>query len=274
LRDDVRLKLPALEREIAASVYLPAAYGKAGSTARQFPVVYLLHGLGDDHRAWPRLGRIKATLDRMIDAKTLRPMVVVMPDAGKSWYVNDARANGNGPVFDAFRGDLFRAVERRFRVLACPDGRAVGGLSMGGYGGVLLGTAAPRAFAAVFSLSGAFFTEKLSDDPGRRAWLLSLYNGVHGTPPQPERLATWSIFNRLAAITPDRNVPPVWLSTADDDGFPSILPGNVRAFQILKSKGVTAELRVDDGGHDWRYWRVAIVPALKWSDRHMKAACP
>ena len=142
------LPSPILKRSIRASVYLPAAYKQSANASRRFPVVYLLHGHGDDHTAWPRHGRIKPTLDRMILTGTLQPVVVVMPDARKSWYVNDARtgAASNGAVFDAFRTDLIDAVDARYRTVNCPTGRAIGGLSMGGYGALLLGTAHPVPF--------------------------------------------------------------------------------------------------------------------------------
>ena len=168
LRQDVLFDSPILGRKIRAAVYLPAALVDGKEAQPRVPVIYLLHGLGDNHTAWPRLGRIKPTLDRLIASGDLQPVIVVMPDAASSWYVNDVRPDGYGRVFDAFRSDLITAVDARYPAVACSRGRAIGGLSMGGYGALLLGIAQPHLFAAIFSLSGAVFPENLSNDPARR----------------------------------------------------------------------------------------------------------
>lgn len=274
LSESVSFTSAVLGRDIKASVYLPSVYRDSENQQARFPVVYLLHGLGDTHKAWPRLGRIKPTLDRLIGSGQLQPVIVVMPGAGSSWYVNDARADGNGRVFDAFRSDLIAAVDRRYRTAACRQGRAIGGLSMGGYGALLLGFAPPNRFAAVFSLSGAVFSKQLSSDPKRKKFLAGLYRGVHGEPIKSENLATWNIFNRIEAIKQHENSPSVWLSTGDDDYFPSIVSGTVRVFQILQRAGVPAELRVDDAEHKWTYWRRSIVPALTWASPQLVSSCP
>ena len=270
---DARFDSPTLGRSIRASVYLPARYSDTRHAEQRFPVLYLLHGLGDDHTAWPRLGKIKPTIDRMIHEGALRPIIIIMPDAGKSWYVNDARADGNGAVFDAFRTDLLNQVDARLRTVPCAQGRAIGGLSMGGYGALLLGTTQPKRFSVVFSLSGAVFSENLSDDPQRRAWLGSLFHGVHGEPISDRRLRDWNIFTRLGAIASNAKLPSVWLSAGDDDSFPSIVTGSVRAFDILRRRGAAAELRIDDAGHTWSYWQKSIQPALQWMSPRLKPAC-
>ncbi len=263
-----------LDRDIRASVYLPPSYADKRHTGVRFAVVYLLHGLGDNHHAWPRLGKIKPTLDRLIHTGKLSPVIVVMPDAASSWYVNDLRSDGNGRVFDAFRTDLIAAVDARYPTAACRQGRAIGGLSMGGYGALLLGFARPHRYAAVFSLSGAVFAENLSADRERRKFLAGLFRGVHGEPIRDERLAEWNIFDRLKPVTAGESTPQVWLSAGDDDFFPSIVSGTVRVFQILQRAKIPAELRVDDAAHHWSYWRRSVAPALTWASDKLSAACP
>lgn len=273
LRGDAAIASAILGRTIRTAVYLPAAYFDQRRPNARFPVAYLLHGLGDDHTAWPRLGRIKPTLDRMIAGGRLRPLIVVMPDAGRSWYVNDARARGYGAVFDAFRADLINAVDTRYRTLPCRHARTIGGLSMGGYGALILATAQPLRYAAAFSLSGAVFAENLADDPKRRERLAQLFGGVHGVPLDARRLRSWSIFERLEALPPQAPGPSVWLSAGDHDAFPSIVTGSVRVYDILRRRRWTAELRIDDAGHDWAYWQKSIVPALTWAASQLKETC-
>lgn len=274
LKSPVRLPSPILGRDILASVYEPAGYDAATGNTRRYPVVYLLHGHGDDHTAWSRLGHITTTLDRMIAAGALRPVIVVMPAAAKSWYVNDVRPDGYGAMFNAFQTDLPRAVDDRWQTAACSGGRAIGGLSMGGYGALLLGTARPFRYATIFSLFGAVFPSYLSNDPKRRAWMAKLYDGVHGVPIRKDRLLAWNTFERFKTLrSEDAGRLRVWFSTGDDDFFPSIVSGTVKGFQMLRQLGFEAELRVDDAGHSWSYWRRSVEPALQWASRYLLTAC-
>ena len=275
LREDEAFASAILKRKIRASVYLPPSFEATRRSESRFPVVYLLHGLGDNHRAWPRLGKIKPTLDQLIGAGKLRPVIVIMPDAASSWYVNDHRVDGNGRVFDAFRSDLIAAVDARYPTAACRQGRAIGGLSMGGYGALLLGFARPNLYAAVFSLSGAVFAENLSEEPKRRKFLASLFRGVHGEPIEDKRLAEWNIFDRLRSVVHGpQATPQVWLSAGDDDFFPSIVSGTVRVYQILQRAKIPAELRIDDATHHWSYWRRSVAPALTWASAKLSDKCP
>ncbi|MGI9525392.1 MAG: alpha/beta hydrolase [Hyphomicrobiaceae bacterium] len=270
---DVKIRSHRLGRDISVAIYLPAETHLDQSVAERLPVVYLLHGLGDDHTAWPRLGKIKPTLDALIRRGKIKPVLVIMPNMDRSWYVNDARSEGFGPMFDAFRSDLIPAIDARYPTAPCRVGRAIGGLSMGGYGALIHGFAEPRLFKVVFSLSGALFHEDLSEDPIRRRFLAGLIGGVHGHPMDHDERRRWNVFERLRNVGPRRDNPDVWLSTGDDDSFYSILTGTVRAHQMLRRQDVVSELRVDDAGHDWDYWRQAVIPALVWSSAQLKKTC-
>ena len=83
LREDEAFASTILKRKIRTSVYLPPSFEVTRRSESRFPVVYLLHGLGDNHRAWPRLGKIKPTLDQLIGAGKLRPVIVIMPGCGQ-----------------------------------------------------------------------------------------------------------------------------------------------------------------------------------------------
>ena len=74
----------ALAGPMRFSIYLPPAYHAPQEAHRHYPVVYLLHGVGDDERAWPAFGRVEETLDRMIAAGDLPPFIVVMPNGARS----------------------------------------------------------------------------------------------------------------------------------------------------------------------------------------------
>src|SRR3954463_423585 len=112
---------------------------------KPWSVFYLLHGLSDDHTIWMR----RTSIERYVEGL---PMVVVMPDGGRGWYTNAAE----GYAYEDGRiKDVVGIVERTFPVKAERSGRAIGGLSMGGYGAVKLGLKHHDRFASVHSHSGA-----------------------------------------------------------------------------------------------------------------------
>ena len=147
----LKMASSTLGRPIVYSIYLPSRYADGG---RRFPVIYLLHGHGDDENAWLRWGKLRRTLDRLIARKAVEPMIIVMPMAGNSWYVDDANETGYGPVAKAFTTDLISSVDQGYRTLPCREARAIGGVSMGGYGAVLFAITSPGKYAAAISFFG------------------------------------------------------------------------------------------------------------------------
>src|SRR4051812_34738140 len=135
-------------------MYRPAT---APAPGERWPVLYLLHGLGDDERAWVMLGRAAETLDGLIVEGKLKPLLVVMPMAKDSWYVDNPDPGGRGLVAQALTRDLVDHVDRIHPTAACRAGRALGGLSMGGYGALLYAMDNPRRYSAAFSFSGSLF---------------------------------------------------------------------------------------------------------------------
>lgn len=274
------LEMPSarLGRAIPFAVYLPPAVAKTMQVAasatqgRRWPVLYLLHGHGDNETAWLKLGGIRASLDRLIAEKALPPLIVVMPMGGNSWYVDDARADGYGPVFSAITEDLVDGIDARYPTLKCRAGRAIGGLSMGGFGAALAGVTHPRRFQAVISLSGSLFDPVRHEYFKRHRLLARIYGGVFGEPISYERYRAWNVFTRLEAVPPGGALPAFWLAAGDND-FPSILRGTVHLHLRLDARGADTELRVTSDGHDWRNWRRAIVPALTWLGPRLGSAC-
>src|SRR5579864_4178047 len=114
------------------------------SIPHPWSVFYLLHGLSDDHTIWMR----RTSIERYVAEL---PLVVVMPDGGRGWYTNAVDG-------DAYEDDLITQViglvENDFPVKAKRAGRAIGGISMGGFGAVKLGLKHPELFASINSQSG------------------------------------------------------------------------------------------------------------------------
>ena len=133
-------------RKLKYNVALPANYD---SSDRRYPVLYLLHGFSGNYTQWARFGAPSA-------AKT-HELIVVMPDGGNSWYIRWAgsEAGQKNDWEGAIVKDLVAHVDSTYRTIAAREGRAIGGLSMGGYGAVVLGLRHPDLFCSIGSYSGA-----------------------------------------------------------------------------------------------------------------------
>ncbi|HEY8285895.1 MAG TPA: alpha/beta hydrolase-fold protein, partial [Chloroflexota bacterium] len=124
---ELRYYSAALENMTAATLILPE--GRPGP----FPTFYLLHGLSDDHTAWTR----NTSLERYAEAS---PFMIVMPDGGRGYYSD---APGGDAYETAIVRDLMTTIDQTFQTDARRGARAIGGLSMGGYGALKLGLGHP-----------------------------------------------------------------------------------------------------------------------------------
>jgi S-formylglutathione hydrolase FrmB len=270
-RVETGLTIPSqrLGHAITYALYLPEPRRPDAT----LPVLYLLHGRDDTERAWLDNGRIAATLDRMIAAGTLPPLAVVMPMAANSWYVDDARTTGGfGPYATAFLDEFVPAIERRHHLASCRSGRAIGGLSMGGYGAALYALTRPAMFTAAISLSGSLFSDQPAEIEARMPFYARALAGIHGDPFDRERFRSWTVFARLAAAPPEVALLGVWLAAGEAD-FPGIIGGTVRLHQELRRRRIESHLRITEGDHTWPLWMTAIEPALAWLGPRLDATC-
>lgn len=128
-------------------IFLPDGYDESEET---YPVLYLLHGFSQNYTVWPMMG-VSENLDTYDD------LIIVMPDAGNSWYVNWAETDNDelNNWEDFMIYDLIHNVDQTFRTIPSREGRAISGLSMGGYGALILGLRHPDMFCSIASHSGA-----------------------------------------------------------------------------------------------------------------------
>ncbi|MDH3668615.1 MAG: esterase family protein [Paracoccaceae bacterium] len=256
---------PALGGEVIYGIYLPDGYDAPGA---RFPVIYLLHGYGGGHREWFKGGQIDALLDRLIDEGAIPPVIAVTPAAGKSWYVDSARFGGPGDYATAIARDLVVAVDAAWPTVAMREGRAIVGNSMGGHGALRLGLGHPDLFGTIAALSPAIWK------PGGVSWRLSPQFGdgealekwfPRTTGAQFDRavLDTQSPFQHVATAAIHDPAPRVWLGTGDDDYF-ELQDGTVDMYLELRANGITPELRVIDGKHNWATWRRMTGDMIRW----------
>ena len=257
--ENQRVSSDLLDREIPYSVYLPPGYERS---ERSYPVVYLLHGFTDDETAWVQFGEVQLAADRGIVNRTIPPMVIVMPDADSTWYINDHR--GREPYEDAFFQEFIPEVEQTYRIRSEEEFRGVAGLSMGGYGTLVWGMRHPDVFSAAAAFSAGIFTEEAV-----RQMPWEQYRGVfsrlYGGGQDPENRVTDHFRAHspihLARTRPVDSLETVrWYIDCGDDDF--LYEGNSTLHMVLRDREVAHEYRVRNGGHSWSYWRGHIGKGL------------
>jgi S-formylglutathione hydrolase FrmB len=214
-----------------------------------WPVLLLLHGLSDDHTAWCR----RTSLERYVES---RKLLVVMPDGHRNWYVNDPR-NGGLAYEDHIIGDVLGLVDRTFDTVANRGGRAVAGLSMGGYGAVMLAMKHPEMFSVACGLSSA--VAFAGQRPGRqRDEFADLRAAL-----DPAEHDCYALAEALVDA-------PTRLAVRLDCGTEDFLLQANRDFHAhLDSIGLEHEYVESPGEHNWAYWDAHIQDTLAFLDDHL-----
>ena len=244
------LKSKALDRDWKYQVYLPSGY----ETSRlSYPVLYLLHGNNGSGNDWVKYGKVQSVADGLIASGDMPPAVIVMPDAGVTWYVDRKEK-----METAVLRDLFPDVEKNLRVLRTREGRLIGGLSMGGYGSLRFVLKYPEMFAAAALLSPAIY------DPLPPTSSSARKVGTFGAPEFDEQV--WKSLNYptlwhsyLAKQTP----VPMYINSGDDDDF-MIEADATKLYSLLRANKQPAELRIVDGAHTWAVWGATLGDAMKY----------
>ena len=243
------------------AVYLPAGYE---TSKRYYPVVYLLHGYTDDETGWVQFGEIQHYADKAIERGDITSMIIIMPDAGVTWYVNDA--SGKVPFEDMIIKEFIPAIEDKYRIRKKKEFRGIAGLSMGGYGTMLYAMKHPDLFVACAPLSAAFYTEETVVAYEQARWdrveAVMYGKGLEG---QDRITDHWKANNPFyiakAKGAEELKKVKYYIDCGDDD---FLYKGNSAMHVMLRDMGVPHEFRIRDGAHNWTYWRTGITDALKF----------
>lgn len=248
----VQSKILNMERKYA--IYLPPDYE---TSSRSYPVLYLLHGAGDDQTGWVQFGEVQNITDKAIAAGTATPMIIVMPDAntGRRGYANNA--TGTWLYEDFFFKELMPAVEKKYRIKAEKRFRAVAGLSMGGGGSFAYALHHPELFSSACPLSAA--TGPLDLEAAKA----QIKRGQDSTATAAQVEAYYKQQSALYMINniPDDQKKAVrWYIDCGDDDF--LYEGNSLVHIAMRKKEIPHEFRIRNGGHTWTYWREALPEVL------------
>ena len=238
-------------RSLQKSSSFNIVFPEDANLPRPWATFYLLHGLSDDHTIWHR----RTSIERYV---TGLPLVVVMPDGGRGWYTN---AREGAAHEDDLMKDILPLVERTFPVRAERAGRAIGGLSMGGYGAVKLALKYPEVFGSANSHSGALGFCRMRADDTRG--ISPEFTRIFGPDPKDGPEDPFSIITKM-----DHGRVP---SLRIDCGTEDFLLGQNRAFHaLLEGMKVDHEYQEFPGGHDWAYWDLHVQQAIAFHKKNLK----
>jgi len=244
----------ALQRKWSYAVYLPDGYETSNL---KYPVLYLLHGHGQDLYAWVNFGHIQPTTDELIAHGEIPPAIIVMPDAGTTWFV-DRKEKMETAVIQDLIGD----VQHTFRVIEARNGRVVAGLSMGGYGALRFVLKYPEMFAAAGLLSPAIYDPEVPQGSGARR--AGVFGAAEFDPQVWKELNYPTLWEAFLA---KKIAVPMYINSGDDDDF-FIEAEATRLYSLLRKSGQPAELRIVDGAHKWPVWESTIGDAMRYVFRY------
>lgn len=220
----------ALSQTMKYNIILPNDYYV--NSERYYPVLYLFHGMGGNNNDWANSGNAKQIIQDAFKNEVVAPMIVVMPDAFNTFYVDGYQ---NGLKYETyFWNEFLPYIESNYRVRATRETRFIAGLSMGGYGASYDAFTHPDKFKYCYSMSGAV-------------------EGV-GTPTTP------SISNIIAGYNSFAGLPAYTMDCGTSD--PLVYTANQNVHASLVSMGFDHEYITRDGTHDWLFWQKALEMAL------------
>lgn len=254
--DNLSMTSKILKMDRKYAIYLPPDYE---TSQRSYPVLYLLHGAGDDQTGWVQFGEVLNIADKAINEGKATPMIVVMPDAntGKRGYVNDIK--GDWRYEDFFFEEFMPFIEKTYRIKGEKRYRAIAGLSMGGEGTFIYALHHPELFSAACPLSAATGPASIEEMKNYRLWQNADNVSEADKKAYFEKYSVLSLINNMKD---DQKKAVRWYIDCGDDDF--LYEGNSLAHIAMRKKEIPHEYRTRDGGHTWTYWRTALPVVLEF----------
>lgn len=246
---DVAFHSAALQRDMTYRTAYPASVAQG----KKLPVVYLLHGGGGDYRDWTDYSDVARFAGR--------GLLLVMPEGGSSYYANAAEPSSDR-YEDYIVNDLIADVESRLPAASNRESRAIVGISMGGFGAVVLALRHPDLFSFAGALSPALdvptrpFSVKRWDQWKRHRAIFGPWRG--------EREKNYDPY-ALAAAANEQTAPYLFVTCGNQEG---LLAANRRFAALLRQRNLPHEFHAVAGGHNWNQWNAHIGDCFaRWLER-------
>src|SRR5229473_4303905 len=255
-----------LGHTVAYCVLLPPSYD--AEKTRRYPILYLLHGLGDNEQMLIHSGGFNLVQD-LWERRQLGDFLIVTPDGGSSFYINSR--DGRLRYEDSFLQEFLPQIEKRYRAQAGRATRGIAGISMGGYGALHLAFRHPELFGSVGAHSAALIENLpvMNATNARQLARLRVLGGTFGSPFDP---AFWK-RNDPVTIARTANLAGLKIyfdcGSEDDFGFDA---GAEELDKMLTSRHIPHEFHLYPGSHNWSYFAEHLPALLQFHFRAFGSA--
>jgi S-formylglutathione hydrolase FrmB len=264
------LQSPSLGKELKFAVQLPPSY--QADTKRRYPVLYFLHGMFGNEREFEKRG-VAAAISKMREEGKIGEFIIVSPAGENSFYLN---AKNGAQYEDAIIKDLIPYIEKTYRVIGTPAARSIQGISMGGWGALLLAFKHPEMFSTVTTHCAALFNE-LPHPAGadrRSQFMLQIIGKIFGDPPDEEFFRSvnpmFVVEQNLAAIK--KSGIKIYFDCGEQDRY-QFQDSNKVFDEKLTKLGLAHEFHLYPGNHGWEYM-ISVADhsyTFLWSNFHTGA---
>ena len=236
-----------INKERRITIYTPPGYE---DSSEQYPVLYLLHGMGGDEEAWMTLGRTSQILDNLIAAGKAKPMIVVMPNGNMAQQAAPGESvlgfqkpqfrlpHTMDGLYEESFAEIIEFTERHYRTIPEKSGRAIAGLSMGGFHSMHISHFYPETFDYIGLFSAAIM------------------------PAQDAKSKVYEDIGLQLQKQMENGYRLYWIAIGKED---FLYKANVEYREMLDNMGMEYQYRESEGGHTWRNWRIYLsefVPML------------
>lgn len=256
----------ALNRRCVCYVGLPDHYD--ADESKRYPVIYLLHGKTGMETDWLYKGNAEQIIQEMWDKNQLREAIIVMPnDGGHSdgtFYVDWYDGSGNFEQYMIY--DLVPMIDAEFRTYPSRLSRVIGGLSMGGYGAVMLALKNPSLFGAAVSFSGALGDILSLTGGEQHLYMASAFAPILG-PAHGEHAQQYRLKNLALHRIEENNGPALYINCGKQD---YLYEANIGFTNYLRKIGYNHQYEEFEGEHNWDYWQENLSRGLAFFESYFE----
>ena len=262
-----------LREAVRYCAFLPSSYdataaskNPAAKDVARFPVLYSLHGLGDNEQSLMNTGAWSLIQD-LREQHKIGEFLIVTPDGGRSFYINSR--DGRVRYSDFFLQEFMPTIERRYRVRPGRNSRGITGMSMGGYGALRLAFAYPQLFSAVSAHSAALVAEPprpSNHGPGEGSPLAGMIGALFGNPIDA---AFWNENSPFVLARRDAAGIArlkIYFDCGSEDSF-GFDQGATDLHKELDTLKVKHEFHIYPGGHGVEYFLAHVAASMEFHSR-------
>lgn len=261
------IKSTVLNQEMNYTVLLPANYA---ADTLHYPVIYLLHGYGGDENSWLNRCDVEHIMDSLTRIDAVPASIIIMPEARNSYYIDDYLHRFKMGTY--FIQEFIPSIENQYRVAHGSQNRLIAGLSMGGYGAVILSMKNPGMFGTCISLSGAVRTDSilvgLTQKTFERYYSPLLGDSLKGIDRITSHWLQHSPYHLMNDSLATFYQQQRWYF--DCGMYDFLLPANEALHQLFLNYTIPHEYHMRIGKHQWEYWRGGFINGLLFWGAGMK----